>query len=195
MTGQKLMALDLMLTYDGALVSYPAEIAGQSGYTKLSQDSFQAPIKEEVLPGEGTNKKLHLVITTQTANVSDIKDALLFNLAFTVKSPGAANFIINAETKVTGMVISEGRNQPTYFDLTPTQANTTVTIPPCPSFSQGNATCDTGGVIDLSDFTCWKSIFLMEGEEVPGCPKGADFNTSGAIDIFDFTIWQISFVG
>jgi hypothetical protein len=61
--------------------------------------------------------------------------------------------------------------------------------PTCSLRAKGDANCDN--VVDLLDYTCWRSEFL--GNKPVNCVS-ADFDGVNGVDILDFTIWKITFL-
>ncbi|PIZ62540.1 hypothetical protein COY16_04085 [Candidatus Roizmanbacteria bacterium CG_4_10_14_0_2_um_filter_39_13] len=121
LTSREASALELYLSYDGAIFSYATEFGEESGFSQVTKDYFLSPLIEEVVPSSGGSiKTLHLLLVSHQGQL----DAVQFNLKFKALKEGVSDFITESETRVAG---SSDDDTATYFEL-PENVMTKVTV-------------------------------------------------------------------
>jgi hypothetical protein len=109
--------------------------------------------------------------------------------------PPTATAIPPTATPIPPTAIPTQTPIPTATPIPPTP---TATPDECPNFAQGNATCDSGGIIDNNDYNCWKANFLTARSGATPTPSSvclrvANFNYDNKVNLLDFAIWRIGY--
>jgi hypothetical protein len=128
MSGQKISATELYLTYDSSMLSYYKEYmigTTSSGVTSLN-NFFQEPLISEITPvGSGTSPMKQLKLSLVSLSTPSTLPAQV-HLRFKAKKIGTATVTLDkTKTKVTG---ANASNNAVYFDLSSTVSAATVTI-------------------------------------------------------------------
>ncbi|PIZ65935.1 hypothetical protein COY14_01300, partial [Candidatus Roizmanbacteria bacterium CG_4_10_14_0_2_um_filter_36_9] len=79
-----------------------------------------------------------------------------------------------------------------YVDYTYSRSSVINNSLDCEFGNLGNSSCDSEGIIDFIDYSCWRYEYFHTIPSI-NC-KGSDFNSDSKVDLLDFAIWKSGYL-